>query len=281
MNVRHSFLIQFVLGIAAGSAAFAQIGMAKPNANGDNVVFALKPAAVVIKTEKPCQVAAKLKTVAKTTSDTDTGQANLAKALKAMDQQAATFRNAQADFVWDQFTVVVNEHDLQEGTIFFRRTGKSDVQMAADIKKPTPKYVLFSDDKVKLYEPGIDRVTEYNTGKNKAEFESFLVLGFGGSGDDLKKAFDVKFGGTENVMGVNAAKLELTPKSQKVQNMFAKIILWIDPARGVSVQQQFLTADGDYRLAKYSNLVINSTKMPDDVFKLKTTSKTTTVKPQG
>ena len=204
--------------------------------------------------------------------------ADLDKALKSMDQQSANFRSAQADFVWDQFTKIVDDHDIQQGTIYFRRSGKDEVQMAADIKQP-PKQVLFSGGLVKLYEPGIDRITEYNAGKNKAEFESFLVLGFGGSGSDLQKQFDVKYLGSENVMGVTAAKLDLTPKAQKVKSMFQHIILWIDPARGISVQQQFITADGDYRLAKYSNISLNG-KIPDDAFKLKTTSKTTTVRPQ-
>ena len=206
--------------------------------------------------------------------------ADFDKVLKAMDQQAASFKNAQADFDWDQFTKIVNEHDHQTGTIYFRREGKGAIQMAADIGKPTPKYVLFSGGEVKLYEPNLERVTEYNAGKNKDEFESFLVLGFGGSGQDLKKQFDVKWAGMENIGGVNAAKLELTPKSQKVHNMFSQIVLWIDPAKGVSVQQQFLTPDGDYRLAKYSNIVLNG-NIPDSAFKLKTTGKTTTVRPQG
>lgn len=205
---------------------------------------------------------------------------DLAKVLKTMDQTSANFRSAQADFVWDQYTKIVNEHDLQEGIIYFRRAGKAGVQMAADIKKPTAKYVLFTDDDVKLYEPSLDRVTEYSTGKNKAEFESFLVLGFGGSGSDLQKEFDVKYAGTEQAMGVQAAKLQLTPKSQKVKNMFSQIFLWIDPAKGISVQQQFITPDGDYRLAKYTNITVNG-KISDDVFKLKTTGKTTTVRPQG
>ena len=209
--------------------------------------------------------------------------ADLEKVLKTMDQQASTFRNAQADFVWDQYTKVVDDHDIQQGTIYFRREGKEDVQMAADIKTPNPKYVLFSKGLVKVYEhvPGkIDQVTEYDAGKNKAEFESFLVLGFGGSGEDLKKAFDVKYGGMENVQGVNAARLDLTPKSPKVRNMFEQIILWIDPAKGVSVQQKFINGEGDYRLAKYSNIVLNG-KISDEVFKLKTTGRTTTVRPQG
>jgi outer membrane lipoprotein-sorting protein len=152
--------------------------------------------------------------------------------------------------------------------------------MAADIKQPAPKYVLFHNGQVQLYEPNLQRVTEYNAGKNKDEFESFLVLGFGGSGEDLKKEFDVKYSGMENVGGVNAAKLVLTPKSERVKNMFATIILWIDPAKGVSVQQQFITADGDYRLAKYSDIELNK-NIPDNVFKLKTSGKTTVVRPQG
>ncbi len=84
----------------------------------------------------------------------------------------------------------------------------------------------------------------------------------------------------EQVQGVNAGKLELTPKSQKVRNMFATITLWIDPARGVSVQQKLLEPSGDYRLAKYSNIQLNK-KINGDVFKLKTTSKTKYVRPNG
>jgi outer membrane lipoprotein-sorting protein len=205
---------------------------------------------------------------------------SLEKVLTAMDQQAATFKNAQADFVWDQYTKVVDDHDIQEGTIYFRRQSKNDVQMAAEIRKPGAKQVLFADGKVRLYEPKIDQVTEYDAGKNKAEFESFLVLGFGGSGHDLQKSFDVKLNGTEQVQGVSAAKLVLTPKSQKVHNMFEQIILWIDPARGISVQQQFIDRDGNYRLAKYSNVKLNE-KLGDDSFKLRTTAKTKTIRPNS
>lgn len=206
--------------------------------------------------------------------------ASLEKVLSVMDQQATSFKNAQADFVWDQYTKVVDDHDLQEGTIYFRRQSKNDVEMAADIRKPATKQVLFADGKVRLYEPKIEQVTEYDAGKNKADFESFLVLGFGGSGRDLSKSFEVKYSGNEQVQGVNAAKLVLTPKSQRVRGMFDQIVLWIDPAKGISVQQQFFDRDGNHRLAKYSNIRLNE-KINDDSFKLKTTSRTKTVRPNG
>jgi len=212
------------------------------------------------------------------------GGSALDKVLTQMDQQAANFKNAQANFVWDQYTKVVDDHDLQEGSIYFRRQSKTDVQMSAEITKansqPIAKVVLFTDGMVRLYEPKIDRVTEYAAGKNKAEFESFLVLGFGGGGHDMLKSFDVKYDGEETVQGVKTAKLDLNPKSQKVRSMFNRIILWIDPARGVSVQQQFFDADGNYRLAKYNNIKLND-KINDDVFKLKTTSKTQVVRPNS
>jgi outer membrane lipoprotein-sorting protein len=199
---------------------------------------------------------------------------NLQKVLDQMDATAAQFRTAQANFEWDQFFKVVNETDTQKGTVYYRRSGK-DIQMMAEITDP-PKTVLFSEGKVQVYEPRLKRVTTYEAGKNREAVESFLVLGFGGSGHDMLKSFDVKYLGTENVGGVNAAKLELTPKSDRVRGIFARILLWIDPARGISVQQQFFEPSGDYRLAKYSDIKVNQ-KIPDSAFKLKTSGDTKVV----
>jgi outer membrane lipoprotein-sorting protein len=204
----------------------------------------------------------------------------LQRVLKQMDQTAANFRSTQAAFVWDQYQKVVDEHDIQKGIVYFRRAG-NEIQMAADINDPIPpKSVLFTDGKVEIYEPKIEQVTRYNTGKDRAVIESFLVLGFGGSGRDLLKSFEVKYISAEKVAGVDTAKLELVPKSQKVLTTFNRIWLWIDPSRGVSVQQQLFAPSGDYRLAKYSDIQLNQ-KIPDGAFKLKTTGKTKVVSPQG
>ena len=208
-----------------------------------------------------------------------TSSADLESILSKMDSLSASFKTAQADFLWDQYTKVVNETDTQSGKVYFRR-GAKETEMAADITQPTQKYVLYENSKVQVYEPRIDQVTVYNTGKNRAEVESFLVLGFGGRGHDLAKSFDVSWEGYETVGGVRAAKLKLVPKSAKGKNIFEYILLWIDPARGVSVQQQFFEPQGDYRLAKYSNITINQ-NLPADVFKLKTTGRTKVVNPQG
>src|SRR5215467_5375715 len=149
--------------------------------------------------------------------------------LTQMDSAAASFRSAEADFVWDQFQKVVNETDTQKGKIFFRRTGKGDTQMSANIQSPEQKYLVFADGRVRIYQPKIEQVNEYDAGKNRDQFQSFLVLGFGGRGHDLQKQFDVTYGGNEDVDGVKTAKLELSPKAPNVKNMFNQIVIWIDP----------------------------------------------------
>jgi outer membrane lipoprotein-sorting protein len=204
---------------------------------------------------------------------------SLESVLKTMDAAAANFRTTQADFVWDQYQKVVDEHDLQKGTVYYRRTGK-EMEMMAEIKEPETKFVLYKDGKLQVYQPKIEQVIVYPTSGNRNEIESYLVLGFGGSGEDLKKSFDLSYLGEEPVEGIATAKLQLIPKSEKFRNNISKILLWIDLSRGISMQQQFFQSQGDYRLAKYSGVQLKA-KIGGDVFQLKTTSKTQFVSPRG
>lgn len=217
------------------------------------------------------------------------GPVTLETVLKTMDATAAKFQTVQANFEWDRYEKVIDEvDDIQTGTIYYRRVGK-DVEMKADIKiagpdhdklKPEPKFVLFNQGKVQMYLPKADQLTIYDVGKNRSDFEAYLVLGFGGSGRDLIKSFDVTYQATEMIDGVATARLQLIPKSERVRNTFARILLWIDLDRGVSLQQQFFEPDQNYKLAKYSGVHLND-KISDEVFRLKTTSKTQTISPRG
>ena len=208
-----------------------------------------------------------------------TESAGLESVLNQMDAAARKFQSTQADVVWDQYQKVINDTETEKGKIYFRRAG-GEVQMAADFAEPDKKYVVYSNGKVQVYQPKIDQINEYSPGKNKGDVESYLVLGFGGGGHDLLKSYEIKYLGSEPVGGVTAAKLELVPKSVHLRNNIAKIVLWIEPARGISVQQQLFEPSGDYHLSKYSNIQTDQ-KIPESVFKIKTTSKTKVVSPQG
>jgi outer membrane lipoprotein-sorting protein len=199
--------------------------------------------------------------------------------LKKMDAAAANFQTTQADFVWDQYQRVVDEHDTQKGTVYYRKSGK-EIEMMADIREPEQKYLLYKDGKLQVYQPKIEQVMEYTAGANHNEIESYLVLGFGGSGQDLKNQFDVTYEGEETIDNIATAKLHLIPKGEKVKNYFTEAFLWIDLSRGISVQQKFMQSQGDYRVAKYLAVKVNA-KIGNDVFRLKTTGKTKFVSPRG
>ena len=205
--------------------------------------------------------------------------ATLDSVLQTMDAAAAHFQTAQADFVWEQYQKVVDETDTQKGTVYYRRSGQQ-IEMMADIQEPEQKFLLYKDGKLQVYQPKIEQVMQYTAGANHNDIESYLVLGFGGSGQDLKKSFDVSLQGEEAIDNIATAKLQLIPKSDKIRNYFTEAFLWIDLSRGISLKQQFMQGQGDYRVAKYSNVKVNA-KISNDVFRLKTTSKTKFVSPRG
>jgi outer membrane lipoprotein-sorting protein len=217
------------------------------------------------------------KPTATTAASSSGWSGSLEAVLNLMDRTEKDFRTAEASFVWDQYQKVVDETDTQKGKIYFRRAGK-EVQMAADITDPATeaKDVLFSGGKIQLYQPRSNQLDVYSTEKNEEEFESFLLLGFGGGGHDMLKSFDIKYLGQEKLPdGTLTAKLGLVPKSDKIRNNFDRFVLWID-GRGISVQQQIFSVS-DYKLAKYSDIKLNE-KLPNNSFNLKTNSSTKTVK---
>lgn len=203
---------------------------------------------------------------------------DLATVLTKMNQSSTKFKSAQGDFEFQSYQKLTDDTDTQKGRIYFRRT-KGGVDAAFDIGGPAPKQVVYKDGTLRIYEKKINQVTERKVGKNKSDVEAFLSLGFGASGDELQRDYAVKMDDWEMVDGVKTAKLDLTPKKEKVRQTYNRIILWIDPDRDVLLKQQFFELSGDYRVAHYTNMKLNQ-NFPEDVFHLKTNGDTKTVKPQ-
>lgn len=209
---------------------------------------------------------------------TPAGPNDLKTVLSQMNQAAAGFKSLQANFVWDQYQAVVSETDTQRGVMFLKRT-KNGIDAALKITAPDEKQVVFKNGKLSFYQPKIDQITERDESHNRADVESFMSLGFGARGDDLLKSYEVKMDGWEVLNGVKTAKLDLTPKAQRLKSSLSKVVLWIEPEHALAVQQQFLEPSGDYRLAHYSNLRLNA-KFPENVFTIKTTANTKIVSSQ-
>lgn len=204
---------------------------------------------------------------------------DLQKVLSQMDTASQKFESAQADFNWDQYTAVVQSHETQTGTIAFRHTGKS-TEMVAHVKtdngQPAPKDVLYKNGQLTFYQPAIKQQTIFSAGANRQQYEGFLTLGFGGSGEDLADNWNIKYLGSETIDGVQTAKLDLTSKQAGGNPMFTHITIWIDPARAISLKQQFFQESGDTRTAIYANIVMN--KVPASAFELKVAPGTQTIR---
>jgi outer membrane lipoprotein-sorting protein len=178
------------------------------------------------------------------------------KVLAEMDAASAKFQSTQADFKWDVLQSVVNEHDIQSGTVYFERHGDS-TSMAAYIKQPAEKTVFFNGSTLILVQPEIKQETLFSAGSNRGQYESFLTLGFGGSGKDLQSNWTVTCQGMESVDG-----------TQTVANLFSHVTVWIDPARSLGIKQVFYEPSGDNRTATYTAIKYNE-KISADIFRPK------------
>jgi outer membrane lipoprotein-sorting protein len=187
-----------------------------------------------------------------------------AKVLAQMDVAAAKFQSTQADFKWDSLTAVVDDHSIQSGTIYFERRGAATA-MAAYIHQPAEKTVFYTGGTLTLLQPDLKQETLFSA---NSQYESFLTLGFGGSGKDLQSNWTISCQGMESIDGTQTAKLDLKPKQQSVANMFSHITVWIDPTRSLGLKQIFYQPSGDNRTATYTGIKYN-TKISADIFKPK------------
>ncbi len=201
--------------------------------------------------------------------------------LAKMDAAAAGFETVVADITYTKVTVIVNDKSVEKGVVHFKRAkGKRDFKTYIHFRDPSEKVVLFRDNKGWIYRPAIAQVEEYDVGRNKEALEQFLLLGFGTAGRDIQKAYNITLVGDAKIGNQNAVKLELLPKSPGAARHIKKVELWLSRDNWQPIQQMFTEPTGDYLLAQYNSLKLN-TGIPDSQFKLKTSGKVKTVRPQA
>jgi len=198
------------------------------------------------------------------------GGDDLAAVYARMDKAAQAFKGMRADMKRVSHTAVMNLDEVNTGTIVVKLPKPRDYHMLIDFAEPDKKTVEVSGATGKMYLPKANEVQEYNFGKgHKAEMEQFVKLGFGSNSSELQQAYTVSYGGPETVAGQKATRIVLVPKNKDLAATFPKIELWIDDKTGISIQQKFYEAGGNYSVATYSNVRLDS-KIPDSDVKLKT-----------
>jgi outer membrane lipoprotein-sorting protein len=183
--------------------------------------------------------------------------------LAMMDKSAKDFHTLTADIEHLKYTAVVKDTSTETGHIFVRR----DDKMRIEIVKPDLRTILRTGDSLFVYNPKINRVEEYNLGKNRSMIDQYVRLGFGTKSEDMKKSYLVTVLGEEELDHKKTVMLELTPKSDQVRSQITKIQMWIDEASWLPIEQKFFEAgSGDYVLFHYTS-VMKNLKIGDAKFK--------------
>jgi len=197
--------------------------------------------------------------------------------LGMMDKSAQGFHTLTADLEHIKYTAVVKDTSTETGRIFVRR----DSKMRIEIAKPDLRTILRTGDSLFVYSPKINRVEEYDLGKNRSMVDQYVLLGFGTKSDNIKKSYLVSVAGEEELDHKKTVILELTPKSEQFRNQISKIHMWIDEASWLPVQQKFFeAASGDYFLFHYTN-VMKNLKIGDGPFKQNWPKNVSRIKPRA
>jgi outer membrane lipoprotein-sorting protein len=211
--------------------------------------------------------------------------AHLSAVLAQLDAASEHFTNARADFSQDYYEAVVKDTTTEVGSIYFQRSGKG-TQMGAVTFNPQTKakdkVFEFKDGLLRILDPSVDQIRVVKPTSGSGQIESFLTLGFGGSGKALAQSWNITDQGSEMLtdsgQSVKTEKLDLVSKDPGVRNTFTHVTIWVDPVRGVSLKQVFETASHDKRTSTYSHIKLN-TKIDMGTFELKKGAHTTVVGP--
>jgi outer membrane lipoprotein-sorting protein len=212
------------------------------------------PLILALSAEAFAMVAGAAQTAAKWTSDI---------VLEMMDKSAKDFRTLTADIENVKYTAVVKDTSTETGQIFVRR----DQKMRIEFTKPEARTILRTGDSLFLYNPKLNRVEEYDLGKNRAMVDQYIRLGFGTKSEDLKKSYVVTATGEEELDHRKTVVVELTPKVDQIRSQITRIQMWIDEASWLPIQQKiFESGSGDYILFHYTSMMKNL-KINDSRFK--------------
>jgi outer membrane lipoprotein-sorting protein len=189
--------------------------------------------------------------------------------LTTMDGGARKFKSMAADVQDDDYTAIVNDHSRQSGTIRVKKSGDTTL-LWIEFTGPAAKTISLDANTVKILNPkaGVEQV--YDIGGKRSLIDQYLLLGFGATSEELKKAYTITYVGSETISGQPAGNIQLVPKSPEQLRQLAKVNLWISNSLGIPVQQKFWTGGGgDYKLITYSNVKLNPS-LSDKDLQLKT-----------
>lgn len=184
--------------------------------------------------------------------------------LTRMDKAASDFKAMTAQVTHVDHTDILNDDTTESGTVTMKKVQPGEVQGRVDFTVPDQKTITFEKRRIQEYLPKINTLQVFDLDKHGEQLDRFLMIGFGTSGIELAKDYDVTVLGTENIKGQSAIRLQLNPKAAEARQYVQKIELWI-PEQGdpYPLREKIFEPSHDYRLVTYNDLKINPPLKPD------------------
>jgi len=189
--------------------------------------------------------------------------------LGRMDALSKGFRGVVADVKKISFSYFAKDKDEESGRISVYRASAQDVRMLVEFTRPEERAVAFAKSKVQMYYPKLKTVQEYNLGKDARLVDQYLLLGFGSSGSDLRKSYNIKYVEVASIDGGKADHLFLEPKAGEAREHVRGIDLWIAQPGGYPVRMKVLEPSRDSIEVQYSNVRINSSSVTEASVRLR------------
>lgn len=181
----------------------------------------------------------------------------LEQVLARMDRAASQFHAMTAQVTYLTHTDILNEDNKETGTATMKKVRPDEVQGLVEFVTPDRKTVTFEKRRMQVYYPKIKTVQVFEVSKS-ADPVKFVLIGFGISGTELAKDYDVSVLPNDAPAGEDLIRLLLVPKSAEAKQYMTKVELWI-PALGdpYPLREKITQPSNDYRLVTYSDLKIN------------------------
>jgi outer membrane lipoprotein-sorting protein len=194
--------------------------------------------------------------------------AALQKVLRQLDTAANGFHTTTATVEFDSIqTDPIYDKDVMTGTAYYERNSHFEmaVHFTAHQGRPTGKAYIYSGGTLRVSETGKEK--DAKPYDQASKYESFFRLGFGASGKDLEEKWSITYLGQEKIDGIETDKLELIAKDPNVRKNIAKVTVWMDTPRAVSLKVIFDEGQGQTYVCHYTDLKVNQ-PLPKTAFDL-------------
>jgi len=185
------------------------------------------------------------------------------RAIRQLDRQGSDLESVLAEVDVDWSGQAEDPDRIRSGRIYINSRGEFRIS----VDQPRNRVILMEGNTVHHYDKEAARVDRYSLSRHKDRLEPYIPIGFTTTGKDLKDDFLVTFIGEEVIGDRRTLGIELTPESDRMRAVVAKIQVWFDEASWLPARQVITQAGGGATLTVDYRGTARNLSLNPDLFK--------------